>query len=219
MYIGTLVVVKNWAVIERHSKVRVVIAKDIIPSAQILRKIFRQKQCDPAPNHDLIFFESTSWKNSETSYLWIRWHALGMDLINALINYTATSQYNRCDQEFETQYLNGINPQSTQNNAILLAYAYVLMHALPGIVDGARKTSQVGRRAWGGGRRFSSLSMLDTTVNRDQRKHNANKNLGLLNLQRGSPAFIIDLTSNLQNSGHFLNFVSAGGAISSHSWQ
>ena len=81
---------------------------------------------------------------------------------------------------------------------------FYFLYALPGIVDGARKTSQVGRWAWGRGRGFSSLSMLATTVNRDQRKYNANKNLGLLNLQRSSPAFI-DLASN--NSSHFLKFL------------
>ena len=47
------------------------------------------------------------------------------------------------------------------------------MHALPGIVDGARKTSQVGSwvrdRARGRGCRFSSLPMLETTTtSRDQ---------------------------------------------------
>ena len=46
------------------------------------------------------------------------------------------------------------------------------MHALPGIVDGARKTSQGGK--WGRdgarvtGRRLSSLPMLEATISRNQ---------------------------------------------------
>ena len=44
-------------------------AKDIIINAQTLRKVFRQKQCYPAPNHYLILVESASCKNSETSCL------------------------------------------------------------------------------------------------------------------------------------------------------
>ena len=70
------------------------------------------------------------------------------------------------------QYLNRSNPYSPQNDAVLLFY--VLMHALPGIVDGARKTSQIGR--WvegdsveGGSGRFSLLPMLEATSSRDQR--------------------------------------------------
>ena len=47
------------------------------------------------------------------------------------------------------------------------------MHALPGIVDGARKTSQVGKWVQGGAPgksgRFSSLPMLEATSSRDQR--------------------------------------------------
>ena len=50
-----------------------------------------------------------------------------------------------------------------------LFYFYVLMHALPGIVDGARKTSQVGTEAKGGSGRLSSLPMHEATSSRDQR--------------------------------------------------
>ena len=68
------------------------------------------------------------------------------------------------------QYLNRSNPYSPQNDAVLLFY--VPMHALPGIVDGARKTSQFGRwvrvAARGSRRRFSSLPMLEATSRRDQ---------------------------------------------------
>ena len=46
------------------------------------------------------------------------------------------------------------------------------MHALPGIVDGARKVSQGGRSilvsARGRNRMFSLLSMLEATLSRDQ---------------------------------------------------
>ena len=46
------------------------------------------------------------------------------------------------------------------------------MHALPGIVDGARKTSQVGTGVEGASDRFpgfSSMPMLEATSSRDQR--------------------------------------------------
>ena len=43
------------------------------------------------------------------------------------------------------------------------------MHTLPGIVDGARKTSQVGTEVKGGSGRFSSLHMPEATNSRDQR--------------------------------------------------
>ena len=65
----TPMVVEKRAVIERHSHVRLIEAKDIIPNTQALGKVFGQKQCHPAPNHDLIFLESASCKNSETSCL------------------------------------------------------------------------------------------------------------------------------------------------------
>ena len=48
----------------------------------------------------------------------------------------------------------------------------MFMHALPGIVDGARKTSQVGgsvrNGAWGSSFRLSPLPMLETTSSRNQ---------------------------------------------------
>ena len=57
------------------------------------------------------------------------------------------------------------------HNSVVL-FADVLMHSLPGIVDGARKTSQAGRwvraGARGGSRRYSSLPMLEATTSRDQ---------------------------------------------------
>ena len=54
------------------------------------------------------------------------------------------------------------NPHTTHNFVVL--YVYVLMHALPGIVDGARKKSQGGRWIWVG----ASLPMLEATTSRDQ---------------------------------------------------
>ena len=67
--IRTPVMVKNRAVIERQSRVRLVVAKAIIPNAQAGRKVIRQKQCHPAPNQYFMFVESASCKNSETSCL------------------------------------------------------------------------------------------------------------------------------------------------------
>ena len=67
--IGTLVVVYKRGVIERQSHVRLVVPKAIIANVQAQRKVSRQKQCDPAPNHYFIFVESPSCKNSETSCL------------------------------------------------------------------------------------------------------------------------------------------------------
>ena len=64
------------------------------------------------------------------------------------------------------------NPHSTQNFVVL--YVYVRMHALPGIVDGARKSSQGGRWIWvdarGGGTtcRYSSFAMVEATTSREQ---------------------------------------------------
>ena len=61
--------------------------------------------------------------------------------------------------------------RSNPHNFVVLL-ADVLMHSLPGIVDGARKTSQVGRwvraGARGGSRRYSSLPMLEATTSRDK---------------------------------------------------
>ena len=62
--IGTLVVVYKRAVIEGHSYVRLVEAKGIIPNAQARRKVFRQKQSNPAANHYLVFVERASCKHS-----------------------------------------------------------------------------------------------------------------------------------------------------------
>ena len=56
------------------------------------------------------------------------------------------------------QNLKSSNPHSTQNFVVL--YVYVLMHALPGIVDGARKNSQGGSWIWVG----ASLPMLEATA-------------------------------------------------------
>ena len=72
---------------------------------------------------------------------------------------------------FKMRNLKSSNTHSTQNFVVL--YVYVLMHALPGIVDGARNTSQVGTRVEDGARersgRFSSFPMLEATSSRDQR--------------------------------------------------
>ena len=43
-------------------------------------------------------------------------------------------------------------------------YAYVLIHALPGIVDGARKKSQGGSWIWVG----ASVPILEATTSRNQ---------------------------------------------------
>ena len=80
-YIGTLVVVENRDVIERQSHVCIVVVKQIIRRRQALRKVCRQKYCHPAPNHHLIFFESASCKNSETSCLESRRKFDGAELI------------------------------------------------------------------------------------------------------------------------------------------
>ena len=64
--IGTVVVVKNRAVIERQSHVRLIVMENIIPRGQVRRQVFRQKQCR-APHHNIIFFEITPCKSSETS--------------------------------------------------------------------------------------------------------------------------------------------------------
>ena len=66
--IGTVVVVKKRAVIERQSHVRLVVQENIIPRGQARRQVFRQKQC-PAPHDYIIFLERTPCKTSETSYL------------------------------------------------------------------------------------------------------------------------------------------------------
>ena len=47
--IGTIVVVYNRAVIESQSFVRLVVAKDVIPSGLTHYTVCRQKQCHPAP--------------------------------------------------------------------------------------------------------------------------------------------------------------------------
>ena len=71
---------------------------------------------------------------------------------------------------FKAQKLKSSNAHSTQN--FVVSFVYVLMDALPGIVDGARKISQGGRwilvGARGRNRRFSLLPMLETTTSRDQ---------------------------------------------------
>ena len=67
--IGALVVVYNRAVIQNQSSVRLVVAKDVIPSILAHYTVCRQKQCHPAPQHYLVFFESVSCKNSDTSCL------------------------------------------------------------------------------------------------------------------------------------------------------
>ena len=62
------------------------------------------------------------------------------------------------------------NPHSTHNFVVL--FVYVFMHALPGIVDGARKTSQGGKWVRGGARgrsrRLSPLHMLEAIMSRNQ---------------------------------------------------
>ena len=65
------------------------------------------------------------------------------------------------------QHLKSSNPHD-----FVVLFVYVFMHALPGIVDGARKTSQSGRWVRVGARetrcRFSALPMLEATTSRNQ---------------------------------------------------
>ena len=55
---------------------------------------------------------------------------------------------------------------------LVISFVYVLMDALPEIVDGARKVSQGGKWvlavAQGRINRFTSLPMLEATISRDQ---------------------------------------------------
>ena len=71
---------------------------------------------------------------------------------------------------FKAQKLKSSNAHSTQN--FVVSFVYVLMDALPGIVDGARKISQSGRwlrdGAWERSCRFASLPMLEATTSRNQ---------------------------------------------------
>ena len=71
---------------------------------------------------------------------------------------TAASLKHRCTQSFQYLY-------TTFERIIPLFYLFMYMHALPGIVDGARKTLQVEKGRSG---RFSSLPMLEATTSRDQ---------------------------------------------------
>ena len=170
--IGTLVVVEKRAVIERYSRVRVVVVKFVMPKDQTLRKYVRQKQRDPGLNQHLIFVETAPCKNSQTSCLESRRKVLdGVESIKIRklhCLYAATSQYYRDNQAIEDGHSS--NPHSTQNDVV--QRFHVLMNSLPGIVDGARKTSQVGRLVRGAApgrrRRISSLPMLEATSSRDQ---------------------------------------------------
>ena len=91
-----------------------------------------------------------------------------------LYRFTSASQCSDVPpiQPTNSRYKNlkSTNPHSMQNFVVL--FVYVLMHALPGIVDGARKTWQFGRRVRGDARgrscRLSSLPMLEATISRNQ---------------------------------------------------
>ena len=74
--------------------------------------------------------------------------------ISALFKFQCTADTSNL---FKIQNLKSSNPHSTQ-------HFVVLMHVLPGIVDGARKNSQRGRWIWVG----ASLSMLEATTSREQ---------------------------------------------------
>ena len=188
--IGTLVVVCNRAVIENQSCVCLVVCKDVIFAVWT---VFRQRQCHPVPQHYFVFFESTSCKNSETSCLESRRNFDGVKLIRNRCRNRYTScisvlfkgycidehlqanavMYHRYNQIIQDKKkLKSTNPHSMQDFVVL--FVYVLMHSLPGIVDGARKTSQVSKwvRAGARGRRhgFSSLPMVEATASssRDQ---------------------------------------------------
>ena len=76
-------------------------------------------------------------------------------------NITATTNTTKLFKT-QTQNLKSDNPHRTQN--FVVVYVYVLMHALPGIVDGARKSSQGGSWIWVG----ASLPMLEATTSREQ---------------------------------------------------
>ena len=68
-YIGTLVVVHKRAVIEDQTRMRLVVAKDIILKKLATREVLGHKQCLPAYWQNHIFFERTSGKNPVTSCL------------------------------------------------------------------------------------------------------------------------------------------------------
>ena len=79
--------------------------------------------------------------------------------ISALLKIPCTADTTNL---FKIQNLNSSNSHSTQSFVVI--YVYVLMHALPGIVDGARKTSQGGSWIWVG----ASLPMFEATTSREQ---------------------------------------------------
>ena len=68
-YIGTLVVVHKRAIIEDQTRMRLVVAKDIILKDLATREVFGQKQYLPAYWQNHVFFERTSGKNPVTGCL------------------------------------------------------------------------------------------------------------------------------------------------------
>ena len=132
---------------------RLVVAKDIIVNELVRRKVVWQKECLPDCQHLLLLFESASCKNSDTScvrnqganfYLFdgvpVQFIRNRYRCIRALFKFSCIAA--STTKLFKIQNLTSSNPHRTQNFVVL--YLYVLMHALPGIVDGARKSSQTG---------------------------------------------------------------------------
>ena len=89
-----------------------------------------------------------------------------------MFKYAAARQFHRRNQAIQDTTFEQWQP-TRRTKWRCFTFFYVLMHSLPGIVDGARKTSQVGRSvigaAQGRRRRLSSLPMLEATSSRDQR--------------------------------------------------
>ena len=145
--IGTLVVVYKRAVTEIQGHVRLIVAKDITPEGLAPRNISGQKQCHPAPQQYLILFESASCKNSDTSCSESRRKFDRVKFIRNRYIYICKPIFNNdATKYFKIQFLKSSNPHSKRTRTISLFYlVYVSMNALPGIVDGARKTLQGGK--------------------------------------------------------------------------
>ena len=148
--IETLVVVANRAVIEGQTYMRLVMPKDIVAKDLGSRKVFRQKQCLPAYRHQVILFESASCKNSETSCLESRGELNGgkqsidiQQLHKCIVKihvYCTSKAASQCDRYNQAIQYTGTTLEPQQRIS-LLNYLFMCIHTLPGIVDGARKTS------------------------------------------------------------------------------
>ena len=83
-------------------------------------------------------------------------------------------QYHRYHQAIQDTNFERVATHTARIISLFCLFVCALVHALPGIVDGARKTSQVsswvfvGKRARRRTGRFSSLPMIEATTTRDQ---------------------------------------------------